>query len=41
MSQPRKLIAFSAALLACVGVFLLYIQPEFMVLLAEQMWACF
>jgi hypothetical protein len=41
MSKPQKLLAYSAAVLACVGVFLLYIQPEFMVTLAGQVWACF
>jgi hypothetical protein len=41
MSKPQKLLAYSAAVLACVCVFLLYIQPEFMVTLAGQVWACF
>ncbi len=41
MSPSKKLLAYSAAVLACVGVFLLYIRPEFMVTLAGQIWACF
>jgi hypothetical protein len=41
MNKPTKLLAYSAAVLACVGVFMLYIQPEFMVMLAGQVWACF
>jgi hypothetical protein len=41
MTKATKLLAYSAAVLACVGVFLLYIQPEFMVTLAGQVWACF
>jgi hypothetical protein len=41
MKKSQKLLAYSAAVLACVGVFLLYVQPEFMVTLAGQVWACF
>jgi hypothetical protein len=41
MNTSQKLLAYSAAVLACVGVFLLYVQPEFMVTLAGQVWACF
>ncbi|WP_283770136.1 hypothetical protein [Variovorax sp. PCZ-1] len=41
MSKSQKLFTYSAAVLACVGVFLLYIRPEFMVTLAGQIWACF
>ena len=26
---------------ALLGVFALYTQPEFLVLLADQMWSCF
>jgi hypothetical protein len=31
----------AAAALACAGVFALYTQPEFLVELANQLWACF
>ncbi len=41
MNKSQKFLAYSAAALACVGVFLLYVQPEFMVTLAGQVWACF
>jgi hypothetical protein len=41
MSLPKKLLTYSAAILACVGVFAVYTQPEFMVMLAGQLWACF
>ena len=40
MSTPR-LLAWIAALLALAGAAMLYLQPDFMVLLAEQVWACF
>jgi hypothetical protein len=40
--KPRfKVVAYTAAVLACVGVFMLYIQPEFLVTLANQVWSCF
>ena len=29
------------AVLLAVAVFALYAQPDFMVMLADQMWACF
>ena len=34
-------IAYAAALAALALVFSLYLQPEFMVTLAQQVWACF
>jgi hypothetical protein len=41
-SHPAlKIAAYGTALLACLGVFGLYLQPEFMVSLAGQIWACF
>ncbi len=40
--KPRfKIVAYTAAVLACAGVFMLYMQPEFMVTLADQLWSCF
>ncbi len=33
--------AGAAAVLACLLVFGLYTAPDFMVQLADQMWACF
>jgi hypothetical protein len=40
-TKPFKYAAYAAAVLACVGVFMLYTRPEFMVALADQVWACF
>jgi hypothetical protein len=38
--KKRLLIAtVAAAVLA--GVFMLYLQPEFLRVMAEQVWACF
>ncbi|MBP7412412.1 MULTISPECIES: hypothetical protein [Simplicispira] len=34
-------LAGAAAVLALLAVFALYTQPEFMVMLADQVWACF
>lgn len=34
-------LAGAAALLVLLAVFALYTQPEFMVMLADQVWACF
>lgn len=33
--------AWSAALAAALGVFLLYTRPDFLVMVANQVWACF
>ncbi len=41
MNLPRKVLIYSAAVLSCLAVFGLYVQPEFMVMLAGQIWACF
>lgn len=34
-------LPYGLALLALLLVFSLYLQPEFMVTLAQQVWACF
>lgn len=41
--SPRALrwLGGAVAVLLCLVVFGLYTVPEFMVLLADQMWACF
>lgn len=36
-----RLLAWIAVVLVLAGAALLYLQPDFMVLLAEQVWACF
>ena len=41
MTKPQKILAYSAAVLACLGVFALYTRPDFLVSLANQLWACF
>jgi hypothetical protein len=42
-AHPRltRLALYGAALLASLGVLLLYTRPDFLVLVAEQVWACF
>ena len=37
----RRWVAYSVALAALGGVFLLYLQPDFLVTVAQQVWACF
>jgi type II secretory pathway component PulM len=37
----RTLLAWGAALLVLLGVFLLYTRPDFLLTLADQLWACF
>ncbi|MFM7332121.1 MAG: hypothetical protein ACKO1L_10785 [Brachymonas sp.] len=37
----KKAAGLAVAVLASLGVFALYLQPEFMVTLAGQIWACF
>lgn len=43
MNTPvlRRWLAYAAATGALAAVFALYLQPDFMVLLAQQVWACF
>ena len=39
--QHRKLVGFAVALAALLAVFALYTRPDFLVTLADQIWACF
>ncbi len=39
--RARKLSAYVAAVAVLLGVFLLYLRPDFLVTLAGQIWACF
>jgi hypothetical protein len=42
--QRQRLTLISAWLAACavlLGVFALYTQPDFLVVLANQVWSCF
>jgi hypothetical protein len=36
-----RLLAYTVALILLLLVFSLYLQPEFMVTMAQQLWACF
>ncbi len=40
-SLLRRASAWSAVVLASMGVLLLYTRPDFLVMVADQVWACF
>jgi hypothetical protein len=40
-ATSRKLLAWGAAAALLAGVFALYTSPQVMVMLADQVWACF
>ena len=37
----RRLAAYAAALAVVLAVFALYLRPEFVVMMADQLWSCF
>lgn len=39
--MARKLALYTLAIAASVGVFALYTRPDFLLTLADQIWACF
>ncbi|MBC7434952.1 MAG: hypothetical protein H7332_02655 [Bdellovibrionales bacterium] len=39
--RAHKLMAYAIALAALLAVFALYTRPDFLVTLADQVWACF
>lgn len=42
LSELKKTLLIAVvASAALAGVFMLYLQPEFLRLVAEQVWACF
>lgn len=41
MTRLQRLLSWTAALAAVAAAFALYLRPEFMVTLADQIWACF
>ena len=41
MKQHHRAWAYVAALCALLAVFSLYTRPDFLVTLANQIWACF
>jgi hypothetical protein len=40
-SRLARLLGWGAAVLILLAVFAMYTQPGFMVMLADQLWACF
>lgn len=38
---PRQLLAWGAVLGFLLAVFALYTRPDFLLTLADQLWACF
>jgi hypothetical protein len=41
MKRHHKLLAYGAAMAALLAVFAMYTRPDFLVTLANQIWACF
>lgn len=39
--HTRHALAWAAALVLLLAVFALYTRPDFLVTLADQVWACF
>lgn len=37
----HRILAYALALVVLLAVFSLYLRPEFMVSLAQQVWSCF
>lgn len=41
MKNGQKFLLYAGAVAVLLGVFSLYMRPEFLVMLANQIWACF
>jgi hypothetical protein len=41
MMRWQPLLGTAVALLASLAVFALYLRPDFLVQLADQLWSCF
>ena len=41
MTLRRRLVIAGLVLAALAGVFVMYTRPDFMVQMANQVWACF
>jgi multisubunit Na+/H+ antiporter MnhG subunit len=41
LSFLQRLLVYAGASAVLLGVFALYTAPDFMVTLAQQLWACF
>jgi hypothetical protein len=39
--QLTRALAWAAALASALAVLMLYTRPEFLVMVADQVWACF
>lgn len=39
--MARRLALYALAVAATLGVFALYARPDFLLTLADQLWACF
>jgi hypothetical protein len=39
--RARKLLVYAVAVALLLAVFVLYTPPQIMVVLSEQVWACF
>jgi hypothetical protein len=39
--RARKLLVYAVAVALLLAVFVLYTRPQIMVVLSEQVWACF
>jgi hypothetical protein len=39
--MARQLALYALALVVTLGVFALYTRPDFLLTLADQLWACF
>ena len=41
MTRPRRVALWAVALAVLIAVFALYLQPDLVVTLANQLWSCF
>ena len=41
MKNGQTFLLYAVAVAVLLGVFSLYMRPEFLVMLANQIWACF
>ena len=39
--QHKKWLAYGGTVLVLLAVFTLYTRPDFLVMLSDQIWACF
>ena len=41
MTRPRRVALWAVAFAVLIAVFALYLQPDLVVTLANQLWSCF